>query len=62
MELLLSSIAVTVAFLALRNSMEPKEIEIRYVVKRAVNPPLPPLPVSPKLPTFVEMGIFHNDN
>jgi hypothetical protein len=52
---------VTIAALALKQSLSPKQIEIRYVVKRAVNPPLPPLPVSkPELPAFLEVKHYVN--
>jgi hypothetical protein len=54
MELLLSSLAVCIAALALKKASEPKTVEIRYVVTRAKNQPLPPLPSSGlELPWFV---------
>lgn len=56
MELLLSSIAVAIATISLRKSSEPKTVEVRYVRTKAVNPPLPPLPIDgPSLPVFVEV-------
>lgn len=61
MSILLSSLAVAIAALALKNSSEPKAIEIRYVHKRAVNPPLPPLPMNaPQLPEFLEVKHYVN--
>ena len=61
MSIVLSSLAVAVAVLALKNSSGQQSIEIRYVHKRAVNPPLPPLPVNaPQLPNFVEVKHYVN--
>lgn len=53
MSIILSTLAVCIAVLALKKASEHKVIEIRYVVTRAKNPPLPPLPESPALPWFV---------
>lgn len=55
MELLLSSIAVAIATVALKKAIEPKTLEVRYVRTRPVNPPLPPLPeaTKPALPYFL---------
>lgn len=55
MSIFLSSLAVTIAALALKESVSNKQVEIHYVVKKAVNPPLPPLPVEskPALPYFL---------
>ena len=55
MSILLSSLAVAIAALALKESQKAHRLDIRYLRTNAVNPPLPPLPQvdRPVLPYFL---------
>lgn len=61
LSIVISTLAVLIAVIALKKSLEPRTLQVRYLKATPVNQPLPPLPIdSPKLPEFLEVTHYVN--